>query len=343
VHRSARKRRCALHRTRDTRLHRIRDTKPVGIVHGANAVRLAVLVVCWLALAAPSLAQDRLRIVATTTDMKSLTEAVGGEGVDVVSLVPPTIDAEEYQAKPQDVVRLKDARMVVRVGLDFDLWLDRLLAQASLAHEGVEGLRRGEPGHVDASRAIAVLDQRGSAVGPSDGHAHASGNPHYWLDPKNAEIITGNILEALARLDPANAPHYEANRLAFLARLEARLADWEAKAVALKGKPMVAYHNSWAYLARRFRLDFVATIEPKPGVPPSPAELARLIRTMRERDVRIVVRAPYEPERSAAFLAEKTGAAVVLLAGSVGALASAPDYLSLFDADMAALVAAQSR
>ena len=179
--------------------------------HGVAFRLLAAL----LALASPGFAKDRLEVVTTTTDLRSLTEAVGGERVTVVSLVPPNMDAEEYQPKPQDVVRLKHARLLVRVGLDYDLWLDRLLAQAGRPEIG-----RGGPGYVDASFAIAVLELRGMSVGPGDGHAHGSGNPHYWLDPKNAEIITATILEALARIDPANAAEYEANRQAFLARLQ---------------------------------------------------------------------------------------------------------------------------
>ncbi|HKA72120.1 MAG TPA: metal ABC transporter substrate-binding protein [Xanthobacteraceae bacterium] len=323
-----------------------RQTAPRGLFRVRRQARLrcAALAAAWLfACACPTAATERLRVVTTTTDLKSLTEAVGGDRVEAINLVPPNLDAEEYQAKPQDAVRLKDARMVVRVGLDFDLWFDRLLTQTALMQPNLGTLRRGGPGHVDASQAIAVLDQRGIGVGPSDGHAHGSGNPHYWLDPRNAEIITGNILDTLARLDPANASYYEANRLAFLARLDTRLKEWEGRLASLQGRPMVAYHNSWAYLARRFRLNFIDLIEPKPGVPPSPARLASLIRTMRERDVRIVVRQPHEPERDAAFLAEKTGAAVVLLAGSVGALPAATDYLSLFDANVDALLAAPKR
>jgi ABC-type Zn uptake system ZnuABC Zn-binding protein ZnuA len=237
---------------------------------------------------------------------------------------------------------LKDAHAVVRVGLDFDLWFDRLLTQAALTQPSARALRRGGTGHVDGSQAIAVLDQRGASVGPGDGHAHASGNPHYWLDPKNAEIVTGNILETLAQVDPANGRYYEANRLAFLERLEAKLRDWDTQLAPVRGKPMIAYHNTWAYLARRFRLDFVGFIEPKPGVPPSPAHLATIIKTMRDRGVRLVVRQPHEPERNAAFVAEKAGAAVVLLAGSVGALPAAREYLSLFDTNVAAL-SAQAR
>jgi len=305
------------------------------------ALRLA-LIAASLACAAPGLAQgraeERIQVVATTTDLRSLTEAVGGERVAVVSLVPPNMDAEDYQPKPQDVLRLKSARMLVRVGLDYDLWADRLLAQA-----GKGDISRGGPGYVDASFAIAVLELRGMSVGPGDGHAHGSGNPHYWLDPRNAEIITGTILEALARIDPANAAGYEANRSAFLARLQAKLIEWEARLAPIRAMPIVAYHNSWPYFARRFRLDFVAFIEVRPGVPPSPAHLAGIVRTMKARGVRIVVREPHEPKRDVAFVAGKTGASVVTLAASVGALPPAGDYISLFDANVEALTTAASR
>jgi ABC-type Zn uptake system ZnuABC Zn-binding protein ZnuA len=218
------------------------------------------------------------------------------------------------------------------------LWIDRLLVQA-----GKGEIRRGGPGYVDASFAIAALELRGMSVGPGDGHAHGSGNPHYWLDPKNAEIVTGTILEALARIDPANAARYEANRLAFLARLRIKLVEWEEKLAPLKSTPIVAYHNSWPYFARRFRLDFAGFIETKPGVPPSPAHLAGIVKTMRERGVRIVVREPHEPERDVAFVASKAGASVVMLAASVGALPEASDYISLFDVNVEALKSAAAR
>jgi ABC-type Zn uptake system ZnuABC Zn-binding protein ZnuA len=305
--------------------------------------RLTIAVVLVPLLAAAALADQKLHLVTTTTDLRSLAQAVGGDRVVVTSLVPPGFDPEEYQPKPNDIGRLKDARLVVRVGLDYDLWFDRLLTQAAFAHPGARELRRGQPGHVDASFAIATLEVRGASVGPGDGHAHGSGNPHYWLDPKNAEIITGNILEALARVDPANARVYEANRVAFLERLDGSIVEWDAKARQLEGAALIAYHNSWTYFARRFRFDFVGFIEPRPGVPPSPAYLAGLIKTMRERNVRLIVRQPHEPEKNVAFLAQKTNAAVVVLAGSVGATPAARDYLSLFDANLDALIAAKAR
>jgi ABC-type Zn uptake system ZnuABC Zn-binding protein ZnuA len=275
-------------------------------------------------------AQERIAVVTTTGDLRSLTEAVGGARVEVTSLAPPGFDPEEYQPRPQDLVRVRSAQAVVRVGLDFDLWVDRLLAQAS------GSVRRGAPGYVDASFGVATLDVRGLSIG-GEGHAHGSGNPHYWLDPRNAEIITANILTALASIDPVNADAYAANRLAFLSRLEDKLKDWDERIAALRGVPMVAYHNSWPYFARRFRLEFIATVEPKPGVPPSPAHLASLIGTMNARGARIIVRQPHEPEKDATFVAKRTGGVVAVLAASVGALTGANDYVSLFDANTAAL------
>jgi ABC-type Zn uptake system ZnuABC Zn-binding protein ZnuA len=288
--------------------------------------------VAALLLAATAVtAQAQLRVVATTTDLRSLAEIVGGDRVTVTHIIPPTVNAEDYQAKPQDLGRIKAADLIVRVGADYDLWLDRLLAQAPAA------LRRGGARYVDASTAIALLDVRSMSLGAGDGHAHGSGNPHYWLDPNNAAIITGTLLEALARIDPNNAKHYEARRIAFLDRLETKRVQWERLIAPTQGKSLVAYHNTWAYLARRFRLKIVGYIEVKEGVPPTAAHLARLVRTMRDQAVIGVIRQPHEAARDADYLAGRANAKVVVLAASVGATPAASDYLAMIDANLAAL------
>jgi ABC-type Zn uptake system ZnuABC Zn-binding protein ZnuA len=298
------------------------------------ALRFTLVAVC-LALATPGFAQERIPVVTTTTVLRSLVETVGGARVTATSLVPASLDAEEYQAKPQDLLRLRGARILVRIGLDYDAWLDRLLSQA-----GNRAVARGGPGYVDASFGIATLDVRGMSVGPGDGHAHGNGNPHYWLDPKNAEIMTATIAAALTQADPDHAADYEANRAAFVARLQAKLAEWETRLATLRTTPLVAYHNSWPYFARRFRLDFVAFIEAKPGIPPSASHLSEIMRTMRARGVRLVVREPHEPQRDVAFVAGKAGASVVTLATAVGALPRTDDYIALFDVNIDALTAA---
>ena len=307
-------------------------TEEITRIRAALSRRLALVLTAAaaLALAGPVAAGAPLRVVATTTDLRSLVEAVGGDRIAATSIVPPGRDPEDYQPRPQDLQRLKDAALVIRVGVDYDLWLDRLLAQT-----GNAALARGGERYLDASRAITLLDVRGTAVGP--GHPHGSGNPHYWLDPANAEIITGTLLEALLRLDGANAPYYERRRLAFLEELGSRQQAWSRALAPLQGAPMIAYHNNWAYFARRFRLNFAGYIEAKPGVPPSPAHLAGLLSSMRAQGVKVIVRQPNEPEKNTRFLAERAGARVVTLAASVGSVADANSYLSLFEHNVAVL------
>jgi ABC-type Zn uptake system ZnuABC Zn-binding protein ZnuA len=196
-------------------------------------------------------------------------------------------------------------------------------------------VQRGAPGYIDASTDVALLDVRAGGVGPGDGHAHGRGNPHYWLDPANAAMITATLLESLARLDPPNEKRFDSNRRAFLARLDAKIAQWTE---ALRdAPPLIAYHDTWPYFARRFRLRFVGMIETRPGVPASPSHLASLAKLAREARVGAVVREPHEPKRDADFIASRGGARVVVLASGVGAMPEASDYLSLIDYNVRAL------
>jgi len=280
-------------------------------------------------------AAEKIRIVTTTSDLRSLTETVGAPHVEVVNLAIPSHDAETYEPRPQDLQKLRGAHMVVKVGLDYDLWIDRLLRIAGDPH-----VQRGGNGYVDASLGIALLEVRAAAFSPPAGHNHGAGNPHYWLDPANGEIISGAIMETLSRLDPANAPQYEANRAAFVTRLHGKIETWKAQLAPYSGQPLIAYHNSWPYFARRFRLRIVDYIEPRPGIPAAPAHLARLVQTIKQAGITAIVKQPFEPERVPIMLAGQTGARMVVLASSVDSVPQARDYLSMFDYNVAALAAA---
>ena len=156
------------------------------------------------ALATTSAAQqpgERLRVVTTTGDLRSLAKAVGGERVIVSSLVPIGERAEEYQPRLQDAGILKGARVVVRAALGVDPWFDKLLRRAAQKN-GRTGIERGEEGHLDASASVARNDAVSVAAGFARGGLRGSRggpNPHYWLDPKTAEAITGDILKASSR------------------------------------------------------------------------------------------------------------------------------------------------
>jgi ABC-type Zn uptake system ZnuABC Zn-binding protein ZnuA len=288
----------------------------------------------FVARSAPA---QQLRVVATTSDLASLARAVTGDLAQVETIVPPAADAEAFEPRPSDLAKLKGATVVVRIGLGYDHWLDKLLSL-----HADPAVNRGGSGYVDASVGIPLLEVKGSSLDPAarDGHAHGLANPHYWLDPANAEAITGGIGEAIIRVAPAATEKIIARRDEFLADLKARLADWERQLAPQRGARLIAYHNTWPYFARRFRLNIVDVIEIKEGVAPSPARLAKLAGTMRQQKIRVILHEPFEPEETSQLLALRTGASVVKLAPSVGSVAAAGDYRALFDYNVATLARA---
>jgi ABC-type Zn uptake system ZnuABC Zn-binding protein ZnuA len=167
--------------------------------------RIAFSVVILAAFAASALAQDRLRVVTTTSDLRSLAKAVGGERIVVSSLVPPGDKPEKYQPRLQDVSILTGARVIVRAGSGIDPWFDKLLARATKKN-GPTGIERGGPGHLDASLAIAAQDPLAVSAGFAPPRRVRGGPfPHYWLDPKTAEPITAKIVATFSDLDPEGA------------------------------------------------------------------------------------------------------------------------------------------
>ena len=301
---------------------------------GVGRVVLLALVLVLLFASAPAAAE--LRVLASTTDLKSLVEAVGSSDVAVDSVVPPGADAEAFEPKPSDLVRLRAASLVVRVGLGYDGWLDRLIRQTGDAR-----FFRGGAADVDASVGIPLLEVVGRGLEPQQqGHAHGAANPHYWLDPANADTITAMIAEGIGRVAPALAERVAANRLRFLTALAGRTRDWQARLAPYAGAAVIAYHGSWPYFARRFRLNIVGVIEPKPGIAPSPAHLARLVASARETKPRAVLHEPFEPVDTARLVATRTGAPLIVLAPSVGSLAGTGDYMALIEHNVAALARA---
>jgi ABC-type Zn uptake system ZnuABC Zn-binding protein ZnuA len=281
-------------------------------------------------------AAAQIAVVATTSDVASLTQAVGGDLVRVETIVPPATNPEEFEPRASDFAKLADAQLIVRVGLGYDYWIDRLTDRLQRPE-----LQPGGPGSIDASAGVPLLEVGGlDPLAQDDGHGHGIANPHYWLDPVNAETMTANIAAGIIRVAPSARNTVEANRNRFLAHLHERLATWSKQLAPYRGAAVIAYHNGWPYFARRFQLNLVGFIEIKEGVAPGVAHLAALIAQARPNGVRAILRTPDEPKRFPDMLSARTGVPVVMLAPSVGTVAQATDYLSMMDYDVGKLARA---
>jgi ABC-type Zn uptake system ZnuABC Zn-binding protein ZnuA len=288
-------------------------------------IRVFILALAALVAAAPNTrsAQDgKIRIVTTSADLKSLTEAVGGDRVAVESLAAPEQDPHSIELKPTQLARLRGADLLVKIGLDHEPWLIRALLTSKTPV-------------VDVSKSIRLLQTETPRLRVERAtHVHAFGNTHFWLDPHNARPIIASILAALVGIRPAQKAEFEASRDAFLRRLDPKIAEWEAALAPYRGTKVVVVHDSWAYFADCFGLQIVAAAEPHPGIPPSPAELAALFQHMREFDVHIVIAEPHANPALVRQIAEKGAAKAVILSPS------GSDYVGLFDANVKQLTAA---
>jgi zinc/manganese transport system substrate-binding protein len=277
----------------------------------------------------------KLRVVATIPDLKALTEAVGGDRVEADALARGTQNPHDLEIRPSLMVKLRRADALVVNGLELDSW-------AEVAVHGSNNGRiiRGAPGYIDASRGIQPLEVPTSRVDRSMGDVHPLGNPHYTVDPGQAPMITAEILEGLSRIAPEHRGAFERNRQAFLARLEQAMARWTETLRPARGAKAVAYHNDWLYLFNRFGIVQVGTIEERPGIPASPAHLARLIRTMKEQSVKTVVVDPWSDQQLAARIAQQAGARLVVLHAKLGQTSGPDAYIASTDANIVALAEA---
>jgi zinc/manganese transport system substrate-binding protein len=279
----------------------------------------------------------QLRVVTSTTDLADIAKAVGGSHARVSHVSEGYQDPHFAEAKPSFVLQLRNADVFAFVGLDLEAgWMPVLLQGARNPK-----VSAGGRGHVDVSQAIEVLDRARGNVDRSQGDVHALGNPHYWLDPDNGRRIAQLFRRKFSELDARNAAAYAANAAAFEARLKAAEEGWRGQLAEIKGKPVVAYHTSWKYLAEYTGLNIVGFMEPKPGVPPSPSHIASLIAEMKRTGAKAIIMEPYYSRKDADFVAARTGATVLVLAPSVGALRGAKldSYVDVLKYDIAQIAA----
>jgi ABC-type Zn uptake system ZnuABC Zn-binding protein ZnuA len=281
-------------------------------------------------------AATKLRVIATIPDLKALTEAVGGDLVEVDSLSRGNQNPHDLEVRPSLMVKVRRADALVINGLELDGWADAVLRGANNP-----AVIPGAAGFIDASRGVPVIDVPTSRVDRSMGDVHPYGNPHYTFDPGLAPTVTQTILDGLARVAPGQRATFERQRQTFVARLEPAISRWQAALTPLKDARLVVYHNNLGYFFKRFGLTQLGTIEDRPGIPPSPAHLARLVREMKDAGTRvIIVLESWSDQKLAARLAEETGARTAILNAKLGTFSGPEAYINSMDANVTALAQA---
>lgn len=275
---------------------------------------------------------NAIEVFACEPEWAALVRELAGDHADITTATTAAQDPHRLQAKPSLIAATRKADLLVCTGADLEIgWLPLLVRRA-----GNADIRPGSPGHFLAADHVRKLEIP-RQLDRSQGDIHPQGNPHVHLNPHNISRIAERLAETLAMLDPANGSEYAERLQGFLDRWENAIEGWELRGEALRGLRLASHHRSFSYLADWLDLNIVATLELKPGIPPSGAHLAKLLEQLSPNPPAAVIRTPYANERPAAWLAKRLDIDALLLSYTVNEIDGPADLFALFEIAIAAL------
>ena len=284
-----------------------------------------LLALCILLLPLSSPAAQRLQVVTSFSILADMTRAIAGERIALVNLVGADEDAHVYTPSTADARAVQDADLIIANGLGFEPWLGRLIASSEA---------RGRRLEASAGVLPLMLDEGGQQVA----------DPHAWQNLANAEIYVRNIAQALSQADPANATHYVAGRDAYLEQIRQLLGEAKASLGRLptQRRNIVTSHDAFAYLGQAYELKFIAPQGLSTEDEPSAAQVAALIRQIREQGIRAVFVENIRDPRLLQQIAAEGGARIggTLYSDALASEGPASTYLGMFRHNLETLRAA---
>jgi ABC-type Zn uptake system ZnuABC Zn-binding protein ZnuA len=283
-----------------------------------------------------AVAAKKLNVVTSTTDMAALAQEVGGDHINVESIARGYQDPHFVEAKPSFLLKLRQADLLITVGLQLEIgWLPPLITQSGNAR-----IQVGAAGYLDASQFAEILEIPTGVVTRAMGDVHPLGNPHYWLDPDNGRRIARGLAQKMGELDPGDNSYFQERLQDFDKRLSAAEQKWDSEMAPFRGRKIVTYHNSFPNFAKHFHLNVIGYVEPRPGIPPTPSHTIELIGLMKRESCKVVLVEPYFDLKTPNSIGAATGAKVVVYLPSVGGEKQVTNYFELFDYDIGLLTKA---
>jgi zinc/manganese transport system substrate-binding protein len=303
---------------------------------GIRGLLLAALLAALILCAAPTAsAGDAINVVTTIPDLADMAREIGRDLVSVKSITRGTEDMHMVPMKPSYLLMLNKADVLLEMGLDMEhAWLPDLLYNCRN-----DRIQPGAPGFVNCSDRIDPIEVP-DTPNRIDGDMHPEGNPHFNTDPHNGRRTAVTVCDGLCRAHPEHAAAFRSNLDDYLKRFDRKLREWEVLARPLAGVKIVSYHKSWGYFAQTYGLDVVGEIELAPGVAPTPAHLAKLVRLIESEKVALIIKEHYYSDRYPRFLEEKTGVAVVTLPNMSGGSPQTAKYFDFIEHNIKTVLSA---
>jgi zinc/manganese transport system substrate-binding protein len=275
---------------------------------------------------ASSQASAAVNVFACEPEWAALAQELGGDKVAAVSATTAQQDPHHIEARPSLIARIRSADLVVCSGSELEIgWLPLLFTQS-----GNDRVQPGSPGYIEASQYVVKLEVP-RVIDRSLGDIHPAGNPHIHLDPRNIAKVAEVLSARLSDIDRANAQFYKSRADSFRGRWQEAIARWQQQGAPLKGVPIVVYHKDFSYFINWMGMQEAGSLEPKPGIPPTPSHLAQLVEQMKHSPAKAVIYSPYNNPRAAEFLSQQANIPVAMMPFTVGGTEKAKDLFGLFD------------
>jgi len=294
---------------------------------------IPLITVLGLLCAAPTSAFAKVNVFACEPEWAALSKEIGGDLVNVYTATKAHQDVHHMRAKPSLLAAMRKADLVFCSGASLESgWLPILLQKA-----GGPDVQQNTMGWLMAFDFVRKLEVMDEPADRSMGHVHPEGNPHVHLNPHNILEIADFLTERLFLIDQSNGATYEANLSAFTHRWKKAIVAWEEKGAKIKGSNIVVYHKSWAYLTDWLGLNIIASLEPKPGLPPTTAHLESLLQSLKGKKVQAILVAPFENDKAALWLSKRTNIPVLHLPYTIGGRDNAQTLEQLFEETLSML------
>jgi zinc/manganese transport system substrate-binding protein len=286
-------------------------------------------------LLSPIAARAELKIVTTASDYADIAKQIGGDKVEVHSVMKGPENVHNVMAKPTEMVQLNKADLFVHSGLDTEPWRDNLMKGARNPR-----ILSNQPGNVDMSTGLDLKEVPAGKIDRSMGDVHAYGNPHYTLNPQNAQRMAATLVKAMIAADPSKADFYKANAVKFVNEMADLSREIRKTFEPYAGLRVITFHKAWEYFADAVPIEIVGTIEPHPSITPSAAQVKATIDLMKQHGVKVVICETYDDPKLAQYVADRAGAKMVVLPDHVNGVPEASSYQELFRYDVNKIIEA---
>lgn len=293
--------------------------------------RFLGIFIVGLLCAAPLAAQAKVSIFACEPEWAALAEEIGGDMVQTFAATHAKQDPHHIRARPSLIAKARHADLIFCSGAGLEAgWLPILLQKAGA------DVQPGSAGYLMASEFVPILEKP-AVVDRSMGDVHPEGNPHVHLNPHNILLVASVLAKRLESIDTTNASFYRIQLEDFNSRWQQAIARWEKEASRFKGASVVVHHRAFSYLLDWLEFKQVASLEPKPGIPPTTSYLEGLLQQLKAKPADVIIRTPYEPDDASEWLSEKMGIPAIVLPYTIDGGDKSSNLFELFDRSISLL------